>query len=95
VTPDHVDLGKGASLPVSQGGKFQLPKGTWKGSKTNLGALLIRLVRIQVQIQACIRKLKGRLITSQRHPSNTLFGDETMSFRFKEQGRSTVLCESV
>jgi hypothetical protein len=43
--PDCVDLGEGASLLASQGGEFWLHKGTWKGSRTNLGAPLIRLVR--------------------------------------------------
>jgi hypothetical protein len=62
--PDHVDLGEGASLPVSQGGKLWLHKGTWKGLGTNLGAPLFRLVRTQVQIQACLRRQKGSLINS-------------------------------
>jgi hypothetical protein len=56
--------GEGASLLVSRGGKFWLHKGTWKGSGTNLGFPLIRLVRTQIQIQACLRRQKGRLINS-------------------------------
>jgi hypothetical protein len=61
----------------------------------NLGVPYIRLLRTQLQIQACLRKQKGRLINSQRHQGNALFGGETVSFRVRELGRSTVLCECV
>jgi hypothetical protein len=87
--------GKGASLPTSWGGVFQLHKGTQKVSGTNLRAPLIRLVRTWVWIQACLRRQKGSLINSQRHLSNPLFVGETVSFRFRERDGSTVLCENV
>jgi hypothetical protein len=67
-------LGEIASLLANQGGEFQLHKGTQKGLGTNLGALLISLVRTWVQIQACFRRQKGSLINSQRHLSNPLLG---------------------
>jgi hypothetical protein len=50
--------------------KFWSHQGTWKSSGTNLEALLIRLVRTQVEIQACLRRQRGILIHSQWHPSN-------------------------
>jgi hypothetical protein len=65
---------KWASLLVSWGGKFQVHKGTQKDSGTNLGAPLIKLVRIGGRIQACLRRQKGSLVTSPRHPSNPPFG---------------------
>jgi hypothetical protein len=55
---------------------------------------LIRLTRIWVQIQASPRRQKGRLITSQRLLVTTFWG-EAVSLRFREQVRSTVLCENV
>jgi hypothetical protein len=82
--PNCVDPEEGAVLLASQGGEFRLHKGTWKGLGTNLGALLIRLVRTWVHIQACLRRQKRSLINSQRHPSNRIFGGETLSFRFRE-----------
>jgi hypothetical protein len=72
-----------------------LHKGTWKASETDLEAQLIRLVRTQVQIQACLRRQKESLINSQQDTLVTTFWGETMSVRFREQGRSTMLCESV
>jgi hypothetical protein len=86
--PDCVDLGEGASLLASQGGEFWLHKGTWKGSGTNLGALLIRLVRSWVRIQTCLRRQKERLITW-RHLSNSLLGCETV---FQVQGVGQKYC---
>jgi hypothetical protein len=62
------------SPSVSQQGVFQLHRGTWKGSGTNLRAFLIRLVRIQVQIQACLRGRRGVLSTLKRHLRSHLFG---------------------
>jgi hypothetical protein len=48
-------------------------KRTQKGSGTNLGAPLIRLVRTWVRIYACFRRQNRSLINSQqRHPSNPL-----------------------
>jgi hypothetical protein len=64
------------------------------GTSEGRGAPLVRLVRTRVQIQACLRRLKGRLITSQR-PLLTTFRGETMSLRFREQDGSTVLGESM
>jgi hypothetical protein len=78
---------------AKQRSEFWFHKGTWKGSGTNLGALVTRMVGTQLQIQACLRRQKQRLITSQRHLSKALLGGATMSFRFKERGRSIVLCE--
>jgi hypothetical protein len=65
---DLVDPAEGASLLASQGGEFQLHKETWKGSGTSLGALLIRLIRTRVQIEACLRRKKGSLLNSQKAP---------------------------
>jgi hypothetical protein len=80
--------GEGASLLLSWGGEFWLHKGTWKGSGTNLGALLIRLVRSWVRIQTCLRRQKERLITW-RHLSNSLLGCETV---FQVQGVGQKYC---
>jgi hypothetical protein len=58
---------RGGSLSlVSWGCEFWLQKGSWKGSGTNLEAPLIRLVRTQDQIQACLRRQKRSLINSQK-----------------------------
>jgi hypothetical protein len=92
---DLLIWGEGDSLLVSWGGEFQLHKGTWKGSGTNLGTPLTRLVKTQVQIQACLRRQKESLINSQRDTLVTAFWGEIMSLRFREWGGSTVLCESV
>jgi hypothetical protein len=61
--------------------------------RTNLGALFV-LVRTQVQIQACLRRQKERLITSQR-PLLTTYWGETVSLRFREWGGSVVMQENV
>jgi hypothetical protein len=58
------------------------------------GSTAYQTVRTQVQTQTCLRRQKGRLITSQR-PLITTFWGETVSLRFREWGGSTVLCESV
>jgi hypothetical protein len=47
----------------------------------------VRLVRTQVWIQACLKRQKGRLITSQRPPSNPTWG-KTRSLRFRDWGES-------
>jgi hypothetical protein len=57
--------------------------------------LLIRLVRTQLQNQACLRREKRRLINSQWCTLVTVFWSETVSLGFREWGGSTVLCESV
>jgi hypothetical protein len=66
----------------------------WNTVRHRKGAPLIRLVRTQVQIQSCLSRQKGRLITSQRLLVTAFWG-EAMSLRFREWGRSTVLCKSV
>jgi hypothetical protein len=69
-------------------------KGTHWGEGTNLGALLFVLVRTWVQIQACLRRQKGSLITSKR-PLVTACWGETMSLWFKEWDGSIVPYKSV
>jgi hypothetical protein len=66
------------------------------GTSKGKGAPLIRLVRTQVQIQACPRKQKESLITSQWDILVTaILWEETMSLRFREQYGSTVLYDSI
>jgi hypothetical protein len=72
----------------------QKHKGTHWGTGTNLGASLFILEGIGVQIQTCLRRQKGSLITSQR-PLVTACWGETLSLRFRERGRSIVPCGSV
>jgi hypothetical protein len=77
------------------GGRPRMYKGTQWGAGTDLVRLqFFRLVRTQVQIQAHPRRQNGTLNTSQR-PLVTAFWGEAVSLRFREQGRSTVLCKSV
>jgi hypothetical protein len=60
------------------------------------GAILIRLARNQVQIQACPRRQEWSLITSQWDILvTTFFTGETMSVTFREQDGSMVLYEGI
>jgi hypothetical protein len=88
---------RGICLPGKLGtGPWMYNRTQWgTGTSEGRGTWLIRLVRTQVWIQACLRRQKGRLITSQRPLVTTSNHGETMSLRFWEQGGSTVLCESV
>jgi hypothetical protein len=57
------------------------------GTSEGRGAVPVRLVRIQVWIQAYLRSQKGRPINSQR-PLVTAFWGETVSLRLREWGKS-------
>jgi hypothetical protein len=57
--------------------------GTHWDSRTKLVTLLFILVRTQVWIQACLRRQKGRLNTSQRILVTACWG-ETVSLRFRK-----------
>jgi hypothetical protein len=80
---------RGICPPGESGWRPQIHNGTCWGAETSerREAPLVRLVRTRVQIQVCLRRQKGRLITSQRLLVTTFWG-EAMSLRFREQGRS-------
>jgi hypothetical protein len=91
---EHVDPRGGSPSPINPRRRVPAAQRNLERLRTNLGALLIRLVRTWVQIQACLRRQKGSLINSQRHLSNPLFGVKPSSrFREGELGvRVEVLC---
>jgi hypothetical protein len=86
---------RGIHLPGKSGWGPWMHNGTQWGTGTSegRGASFIRLVRTQVQIQACPRRQKERLITSQRLLVTTSNPGETVSLRFRKWGGSTVPCE--
>jgi hypothetical protein len=84
--------------PSESGWRPRMHNGTHWGAGTSEGrwALFIRLVRTQVQMQACPRRQKGSLITTQWDTLVTTFlWGETVSLRFREQYGSMVLYESI
>jgi hypothetical protein len=85
---------EGIHPPSDLGWRSRMHDGTQWGEVTNLEALLVRLVKTWVEIQACLRRQTGRLITSQRQIVTTFWG-ETVSLRLREWGASTVLCEVI
>jgi hypothetical protein len=78
---------RGTHPPGRSRWRPQMHNGTQWVSGTNEGreAPLFRLARTRVHIQACLRRQKGRLITSQRSLVTTVWG-ETVSLKFREQG---------
>jgi hypothetical protein len=65
------------------------------GTSKGRGALLIRLVRTLVQIQACPRRQKGSLITSQWDILVTIIFGVKSCLSFREQYGSMVLYERI
>jgi hypothetical protein len=84
--------GAGIRPPGKLGWRPWMHNGTWWGTGTSLEAPLIRLLRTWVQIQTCLRRQKGWLITSQKLLVTAFWG-EALSLSFRE--RNTVLCKSV